>query len=90
MNNPLINSITSSPIVKIVLTIAMFTLLLAILPDTPFMQFLIQLNELPYLNYLNWFVPVGRCLTVMTAWWTCVVVYYGISWILRQLGFVGS
>lgn len=83
-------AVTSSPLVKIFLTLTVAVILIAILPDTPFMSFLEEMEELPYLGYLNWIMPIGRCAAVMSAWWTCVVVYYGIRWILAQLGIVGG
>lgn len=89
MNTPF-NSVTSSPLVKIFLTFSIFVLILAILPSTPFMPYLQQINDIPFKGYINWVVPVGRCAAVMAVWWTCVVIYYAISWILRQIGIVGS
>lgn len=86
--NPL-TQITNGPLFKIFLTMSLAVLIMAILPSTPFMEFLEDMQELPYLNYLNWFLPIGRCLIVMTAWWTAVVIYYAISWILRNLDLVG-
>lgn len=88
MQNPF-NSFLTDPIVKIVLTVALWAIVLVILPNTPFMQFLENFADLPYLGYLNWFLPIGSCLTVMAVWWTAVVVYYGISWILRQINAIG-
>lgn len=87
---PLEQTIKSSPFVKIFLTVSIFTIILAILPSTPFSSFLQQMAELPYLNYINWIIPIGRCAAVMAAWWTCVVVYYAVRWILGQLHIVGG
>ena len=63
--NP-VNSALSSPIVKIVLTTTVWVLLLVLLPTTPFQQFITGIGNLPYLKWLNWFMPIGRCLTVMS------------------------
>lgn len=90
MDNPIFQAITSSPIVKIFLTLTVAVVIITLLPSSPVMPFLREVGELPYLNYINWIIPIGKCATVMTAWWTAVVIYYGISWILRQLGIVGS
>lgn len=90
MDNPITKAVTTSPFVKIFLTISIFTLLLALLPSTPFLKFLREMQTLPYLNYINWILPIGRCLTVMTVWWTCVVVYYAARWILGQLNIIGK
>lgn len=77
-------------IVKILLTLAVAGILIAILPISPFQAVVESLEELPYLGYLNWFFPVGRCISVLTAWGVAVGVYYGISWILRQLDIIGG
>ena len=77
-------------IVKIILTLAVAGILIAILPISPFQAVVESLEELPYLGYLNWFFPVGRCISVLTAWGVAIGVYYGISWILRQLDIIGG
>ena len=79
----------SSSIVKIVLTLAIWGIILVILPNTPFMQYLEDFTQSDYLGWLNWFIPFGRCIAAMAVWWSAVIVYYGISWIMRQLGIIG-
>ena len=79
----------SSSIVKIVLTLAIWGIILVILPNTPFMQYLEDFSQSDYLGWLNWFIPFGRCVSAMAVWWAAVIVYYGISWIMRQLGIIG-
>ena len=85
--NP-VNSALTSPIVKIVLTTTIWVLILVLLPTTPFQQFIVGIGATPYLGWLNWFMPIGRCLTVLSVWWTAIVAYYAISWILRQIGMI--
>lgn len=77
-------------IVKILLTLAVAGILIAILPVSPFQAFLAELGTLPYIGYFNWFFPVGKCLTVLAAWASCIGVYYAIAWILRQLDIVSK
>lgn len=77
-------------IVKILITLAVAGILIAILPISPFQSIVQALEETPYLGFLNWFFPVGRCLTALSAWAVAIGTYYGISWILRQLGIIGS
>lgn len=77
-------------IVKILLTVALATVLIALLPVSPFSTYIQNMDELPYIAYFNWFFPVGRCLAVLTAWATAIGVYYGIAWILRQLDIVSK
>lgn len=77
-------------IVKILLTLAIASILIAILPVSPFQNFIEALGELPYIGYFNWFFPVGRCLTTLAAWATCLGIWYGISWIFRQLDIISK
>lgn len=77
-------------LVKILVTLAVSTILIAILPVSPFKDFIDTIESLPYLGYLNWIFPVGRCLTLLSAWAVAIGGYYAISWILRQLGFIGA
>ena len=75
-------------IVKILITLAVAGILIAILPASPFTGFIEALETLPYLGYVNWFIPVGRIITTLTAWGAAIAVYYAISWILRQLDII--
>lgn len=77
-------------IIKILVTLALAGIILAVLPASPFSSVIETIGALPYLGYLNWFFPVGRCLSVMTVWLVAVGIYYGVSWIFRQLGIIGS
>lgn len=53
------------------------------LPGSPFRYFKSVLNNIPYLQYLNWFFPVSEVITVLEAWVTVVALYYTYSAILR-------
>lgn len=77
-------------IVKILVTLAIATILVAILPVSPFQGFIEDLETLPYIGYLNWLFPVGKCLSVLSAWAVCLGAYYAIAWILRQLNILGQ
>lgn len=77
-------------VVKILLTLAIASILIAILPISPFKGFIDALGELPYIGYLNWFFPVGRVLTTLSAWAVALGIWYGISWIFRQLDIISS
>lgn len=64
--------------------------LMEVLPTSPFRQFLDSFAEIPYLGYLNWFVPVKGILVVMGAWLTAVGLYYLYSIIMRWLKVIGD
>lgn len=64
--------------------------LMEVLPTSPFRQFLDNFAEIPYLGYLNWFVPVKGILVVMGAWLVAVGLYYLYSIIMRWLKVIGD
>lgn len=86
----MLNGSVVDTIMKILITLALATILIAILPVSPFESLVETISDTPYLGYLNWFFPVGRCLTALSVWTIAIGIYYGISWIFRQLGIVGS
>lgn len=65
-------------------------LLSYVLPLSPFRQFLDDFADIPFLGYLNWFVPVGEILIVLSAWLGAISVYYLYSIILRWVKAIGS
>lgn len=90
MNDVIVQAVTKSPLVKIFLTVAIASIVIALLPSTPFLPYLVEIRKLPYLSYVNWFIPFKKMAAVMAVWWTAVVVYYGLRWILGQLNIVGG
>lgn len=57
--------------------------ILDVLPTSPFAGFISSLEGLPFLTWLNWFLPVGDILTVMVAWLGAIALFYIYSIILR-------
>ena len=47
-------------IVKILLTLAIATILIAILPVSPFRSIIDSMAALPYIGYFNWFFQQGK------------------------------
>lgn len=64
--------------------------LLSFLPDSPFAEFITSISELPYLSYLNWFVPVGTFIAIGTAWLVAIGVFYIYQAILRWAKVIGD
>ena len=50
--------------------------LLSILPTSPFAPVIDSLEKMPYLGYINYFVPVGICIKIGEAWLAAIVVFY--------------
>lgn len=59
--------------------------ILSVLPLSPFAPYIDQFAALPFLGYLNWFIPVGTLLKIGTAWLTAIGLYYLYSVIMRWI-----
>lgn len=61
-----------------------------LLPVSPFHPFIEQLSDLPYLGFLNWFIPISDILKVGTAWLVSVGLFYLYSVIMRWVKLIGD
>lgn len=64
--------------------------LLSVLPTSPFDQFIKEFANLPYLGYLNWFIPVGAICKIMLAWLGAISLFYLYSIIMRWIKMIGD
>lgn len=55
-----------------------------LLPDSPFN---IPVPDYVHniIGYVNYFVPVGQMVTILTAWTACIIIYYVSSLLLRWI-----
>lgn len=60
-------------------------LLLTLFPLSPFTPVIEELGSLPYLGYINWFLPVGDFIKMGTLWLTAIAAYYAWSVIARWI-----
>lgn len=58
------------------------------LPRSPFAAVLDSIETLPYLNYLNWFIPVSTFVAIGELWLVAIGVFYGSKVFLHWLGVV--
>lgn len=65
------------------LFISLFTAIIGFLPRSPFRQFVDIVGTIPYLDNLNWFVPVSEIIIVLEVWLSAVIIYYTYSAIMR-------
>lgn len=70
--------------------IIVLSFVLALLPASPFVGFNALVAELPYLNWLNWFIPISQILVIFESWLAVVAVYYGILYLLNYVGVIKS
>lgn len=54
-----------------------------VLPTSPFAPYIERFGNLPYLSWLNWFLPIGEALDVLAAWLAAIVLFYAYSIVLR-------
>lgn len=57
--------------------------IISFLPGSPFKALVVSFSNIPYLSYLNWFLPVTEILAVMQAWLAVVATYYVYSALMR-------
>lgn len=59
------------------------SVVLLLLPDSPFADVEIPSEVKELLGYVNYFVPVGAMLAIGTGWLTAIGIYYLYQTILR-------
>lgn len=55
------------------------------LPDSPFTHLKMGVNIEKYLGYLAWLIPVKTIVSITLLWLPCLLVFFGVSFILRWL-----
>lgn len=61
-----------------------------LLPVSPFQRYIRAFSNLPYLGYLNWFIPVGTLVKIGVAWLGVIAVFYLYGIIMRWLKMIGD
>lgn len=64
--------------------------LLSVLPTSPFAGYIDAFRDLPFLGWINWFVPVRAILTVLASWLGAVALFYLYSIAMRWLKIIGD
>lgn len=64
--------------------------ILSVLPTSPFARYIDAFSDMPFLSWLNWFVPIKACLIVFSAWLVAVALFYTYSIIMRWLKLIGE
>lgn len=59
--------------------------LVMVLPYSPFQGFISYLSSVPYLGYINWFIPMGSIINITAAWTTSISLYYLYSIAMRWI-----
>lgn len=61
-----------------------------VLPLSPFQQYIKAFGSLPYLGYLNWFLPVASFIKIGLAWLGCIGLFYLYSIVMRWVKMIGD
>lgn len=67
------------------ITLILMNFVISFLPESPFNAFIANLSNLPYLNVLNWFLPVSEMLAILQVWLFTITTYYIISMAARWI-----
>ncbi|MBQ7067251.1 MAG: hypothetical protein IJN92_10570 [Lachnospiraceae bacterium] len=70
---------------QMALTLLIGALVIALLPSSPFNVFINALQSIPYLDWLNWFVPISTFISIGEAWLVCITTFYLASILLRYI-----
>ena len=57
----------------------------SVFPTSPFAEWIDMLADVPYIGFLNWFFPVGPCLTILSTWLVAYGGYLLYSIVARWL-----
>lgn len=60
-----------------------FQFCLSILPTSPFRSYIDKFVDIPFIGYLNFFVPISDFVLILTTWGTAVAIFYSVSLVLR-------
>lgn len=60
------------------------------LPRSPFTSAMDTIGEIPYLGYINYFIPIKGILAITTIWLTAVGIFYVYQIVLRWIKAVDS
>lgn len=55
----------------------------SLLPNDPFMGYLNAVDDIKFLKYLNWFIPIGDFIVIGETWLAAIAIFYTYSVFLR-------
>lgn len=57
--------------------------LLQFLPTSPFRKAIDLIGTIPYIDAINWFIPIDEIVLILMWWGTAIALYYGYMIVLR-------
>lgn len=70
--------------------VIVLSIVLTLLPSSPLSGFNYLVSNLPYLNFLNWFLPITEMIVILESWLLVVSVYYSIIFLINYAGVAKS
>lgn len=70
--------------------VIVLSIVLTLLPSSPLSGFSYLLNQIPYLSFVNWILPVSEMIVVLESWLMVVSVYYSIIFLINYAGVAKS
>lgn len=70
-----------------------FTSIISLLPTSPFLIMMNNVEEIPVLGIVNWFIPFDNCVLCLEAWlaaMACYLIVKNIDKILDTFSIVNS
>lgn len=59
--------------------------LVELLPRSPFRRAMRLIGDIPYIDELNWFLPIQEAVMILMMWGTAIGVYYAYMIVLRWI-----
>ena len=57
--------------------------LLEFLPTSPFRRAIDMIGTIPYIEEINWFIPIDEAVLILMWWGTAIALYYAYMIVLR-------
>ena len=59
--------------------------LVQFLPLSPFRKAIDRIHSIPYIEEINWFIPIDEIVLILFYWGTAIGIYYSYMLILRWI-----
>ena len=53
------------------------------LPLSPFRRAIDLIGQIPYMEYIAWFIPIEEIVMILMWWGSAIIIYYGYMIVLR-------
>lgn len=64
---------------------SLLSFVFSFLPPSPFKGMFEVMIDNEILQYLNWFVPIGDFITILSVWLGAIIVFYSYQIVLRWI-----